>query len=985
MSVITGDATDNILIGTIGADQISGLDGNDILTGDAGDDLLDGGAGADSLDGGADTDTVTYAGSAAGVMVNLATGTGSGGDAAGDTYVAIENVIGSGFSDTITGGSAINATLDGGAGDDTIAVSAASTTVIGGSGTDTISYALAGSGVTVNLATGTGSNGASYSGVESVIGSGFNDTITGSTTIGGTLDGDNGDDTLVVRAGSTMVIGGAGTDTVSYASSGAGVAVNLTTNTGGSGDTYSDIENVIGSAFGDTIVGGSVAGTLNGGGGNDTITATVAGTTVIGGSGSDTVTFAQAKANYGIAINASGAVVVSGGEFGGAVTLSGVETLQFLDGNQAISIGTNAGETLTGTGGNDIMNGLGGSDTINAGDGNDIVSGSIGFDTVNGGNGTDILDYSTFTPPGPYNGLYFAAHVNELYYFNSSALNVWTLAGNFQNFEHVIGSAGNDWMYDSAADEIFEGGAGADIFSGLTGGNDTLSYEHSAAGVSVNLATGAASGGDAQGDFFLGYYTEPTQGSNYYAAGVDNLWGSAFADTLSGDGGANILKGNAGADTLAGADGNDTLDGGDGNDTISGGNGTDRAVYRMAIGNYSFSYSGGTITVTANSSDEGIDTLTDVETLLFANQLYDFSSWTGGALPTPGIPLPTAGDDILTGTAGSDTINAGDGNDIVNGSLGPDALDGGSGVDTLSYSAFTPPGPYDALYFAAHVNELYYYDSSTLNVWTLAGSFQNFEHVIAGAGDDWMIDSAGDEIFEGGAGADIFAAINGGSDTLSYEHSSASVSVNLATGAASGGDAQGDFFLGYYTEPTQGGNYYAAGVDNIWGSAHADTLTGDGGANSLKGNAGGDTLTGAGGNDTLIGGNGSDSYVIARGDGVDSIVQSDIGDAAGTTDTLTFTSGVAYDQLWFRHVGNDLQVDVIGETASSTVLKDWYIDSSRRVDGITTVDGSHSLSAANVQALVDAMASYSPPGTGQFTLDTQTANDLAPVFATVWA
>src|ERR687891_378388 len=62
-----------------------------------------GGAGGDALDGGAGLDAASYAGSDAGVTVNLATGAGSGGHATGDTLTGIENVIGSIHADTLTG------------------------------------------------------------------------------------------------------------------------------------------------------------------------------------------------------------------------------------------------------------------------------------------------------------------------------------------------------------------------------------------------------------------------------------------------------------------------------------------------------------------------------------------------------------------------------------------------------------------------------------------------------------------------------------------------------------------------------------------------------------------------------------------------------------------------------------------------------------------------------------------------------------------
>src|SRR3546814_2693214 len=93
------------------------------------------------------------------------------------------------------------------------------------------------------------------------------------TTLFRSLDGGGGNDTIVVNAANTTVIGGAGSDTVSYASAAAGVTVNLATGSGGNGDTYVGVENVVGSGYGDIIVGGASAGaTLDGGDGDDTRT-----------------------------------------------------------------------------------------------------------------------------------------------------------------------------------------------------------------------------------------------------------------------------------------------------------------------------------------------------------------------------------------------------------------------------------------------------------------------------------------------------------------------------------------------------------------------------------------------------------------------------------------------------------------------------------------------------------------------------------------
>lgn len=114
-----------------------GGDGNDILNGGDGDDFLDGGLGADQLNGGAGFDGVTYAGSAAGVSVNLAANQGAGGNAQGDTFSGIELVQGSNHGDAITGSASGNV-IYGGAGNDTIWGGAGADFLFGGDGDDWI-------------------------------------------------------------------------------------------------------------------------------------------------------------------------------------------------------------------------------------------------------------------------------------------------------------------------------------------------------------------------------------------------------------------------------------------------------------------------------------------------------------------------------------------------------------------------------------------------------------------------------------------------------------------------------------------------------------------------------------------------------------------------------------------------------------------------------------------------------------------------------
>jgi len=141
------------LYGLGGNDQIWGRDGNDYLEGGDGDDRLDGGSGADRLNGGAGFDTASYASAAAGVAADLTAGRGYSGDAAGDTYLSIETLEGSGYGDWLSGNEAANS-LIGNAGNDELLGQGGADTLTGGSGHDTLA---GGTGVD-HLTGGTGAD-----------------------------------------------------------------------------------------------------------------------------------------------------------------------------------------------------------------------------------------------------------------------------------------------------------------------------------------------------------------------------------------------------------------------------------------------------------------------------------------------------------------------------------------------------------------------------------------------------------------------------------------------------------------------------------------------------------------------------------------------------------------------------------------------------------------------------------------------------------
>ncbi|MGB3880815.1 MAG: calcium-binding protein, partial [Diaphorobacter nitroreducens] len=171
------------------------------------------------------------------------------------------------------------------------------------------------------------------------------------------------------------------------------------------------------------------------------------------------------------------------------------------------------------------------------------------------------------------------------------------------------------------------------------------------------------------------------------------------------------------------------------------------------------------------------------------------------------------------------------------------------------------------------------------------------------------------------------------------------------------------------------------GKDSLSGGEGNDTLLGIGGDDILYGDVGDDVLDGGAGNDTLNGGAGDDTYLLGLGDGADTITDNDT--ITGNTDVLAIGEGVSNDQLWFRRVGSNLEVSIIGASDKST-LNNWYSGNSYRIEQFKTADGKV-LTDSKVQALVDAMAAFAPPSAGQTTLPEAYQKALTPVIAANWS
>ena len=741
-------------------------------------------------------------------------------------------INGTSDNDTLVGG-VLKDTLNGLKGDDLLQGLGENDRLIGEDGEDTLE---GGSG-----------NDLLYGGDDDdlLMGGAGNDTLAGEddddTLKGGDgadfLYGGDDDDLLMGGAGADTLNGGSDRDTASYEGSTSGVTVNLLTGQAKGGDAEGDrlieIENLIGSVHGDTLVGDSGDNVFEGGGGVDIIQ---------GGLGSDTASYEHS--DLGIQINLSTGVARGGDAAGDQ--LSEIENLR----------GSAHNDTLVGSLGDNVFEGGGGAD---------VIQGGLGSDTAS------------------YEHSELGVQVNLS---TGSARGGDAEGDQLSGIENLMGSDQDDTLVgdDSANDlnggegeDLLIGGAGADT---LHGGDDvdTASYESSSKGVTVDLSTGLGSGGDAEGD---------------QLSEIENLIGSGQDDWLMGDDGDNLLQGGGGNDSLQGNGGDDILEGGDDADALNGGDGADTASYQQSAAGVKVSLLAG---IGQGGAAEG-DTLVNIENLLGSNHsdilIGDRNDnqldGGNGADKLQG----KQGDDTLNGGSGDDTLLGGNGADTLEGGLGGDTIKGGRGRDTASYQEST--------------------EGVRVNLATGIGQGGDAEgdrltHVENLLGSDEADELIGDlraNILDGGGGGDLLDG-GAGKDTVTYENSEDEVTVDLSTGVGRGGDAEGDRLTH---------------IENLIGSTEEDTLIGDGAANvlvggdeddDLQGNAGNDVLDGGNDKDVLDGGAGEDS--LLGGNGNDTLIGGADGDrldGGGGVDTASYkgSSAIMIDLAKGIYSGGDADGD----------------------------------------------------------------------------
>ncbi|BBH31985.1 retention module-containing protein [Pseudomonas sp. St290] len=204
----------------------------------------------------------------------------------------------------------------------------------------------------------------------------------------------------------------------------------------------------------------------------------------------------------------------------------------------SVGISYQAGHTLTGTAGDDVLMAGGGDNTLNAGDGNDILSAGSGNNTLHGGAGNDLL-YSgagnDLLDGGTGNDTASYAHATAGVTVNLGLLAAQNTLGagtdTLTGIENLIGSNFNDTLTGDGASNRINGGLGHDVLNG--GGGDDLLI----GGLGNNTLTGGSgadtfqwqagnSGHDVITDFTPGLdkldLSQLLQGENGSAASLDD-------------------------------------------------------------------------------------------------------------------------------------------------------------------------------------------------------------------------------------------------------------------------------------------------------------------------------------------------------------------------------------------------------------------------------------------------------------------------------
>jgi len=410
-------------------------------------------------------------------------------------------------------------------------------TIFDNGGTDTIDFSGTPSNQTINLNAETFSN---------VNGNTGNLYIARDVVIENAIGG-SGNDTIIQNSANNVLSGGAGNDTVSYETATAGVSVNLSLTTaqdtgGGGVDTLSGFENLVGSAFSDSLIGGPTTVSISGGAGDDWIDAGTANPTsrlnLSGGDGNDTFVLGVDTGPF-VIDGGSGFNAVDGSKASGGLLLSTNQIapggVDWLLGVHKI-IGSNYADTLIAGFTGDILIGGAGDDTLTSNQGGTQLA---------GGTGNDIYNVRSTTDQVIENAGEGVDTVN--------AACTYTLGANFENltlheylpWDPYAGAAltpppsenrsatGNDLpnvITGNLGDDVLTGLAGADT---LTGGGGNDAFQDTVAGLNGDTITDFGFGDKIViSDATLASFNFSVSGNTLNYSGGVLTFGTALSGTL---------------------------------------------------------------------------------------------------------------------------------------------------------------------------------------------------------------------------------------------------------------------------------------------------------------------------------------------------------------------------------------------------------------------------------------------------------------------
>ncbi|WP_232346439.1 calcium-binding protein [Cupriavidus sp. USMAA2-4] len=800
------------------------------------------------------------------------------------------------------------------------------------------------------------------------------------------LYGEDGDDQLEGGAGNDILHGGAGNDLLF-------------------GDDGHDT--LVGGDGRDELQGGAGNDHLDGGAGDDKLFGGVGNDTMNGGDGNDVMMgfTASNDARQSLAWGESDDDTMFGGN--GADEMYGGLGNDYMDGgaDDDLVVGGEGHDTLFGGAGNDEVNGGNGNDVLDGGSGADKMFGGAGNDLMWGGDGNDIMvgftpsnDRQTLAAGETDDDVMYGGAGDDLMLGGFGDDQMWGGVGN----DELQGGAGNDVMYGEAGNDKLFGQAGNDIIYG--GDGDDIIYGFTAS----NEAKQTLAAGETDDDFLYG------------GAGNDTLVGGLGNDYLDGGAGADYMEGGQGNDTYVVNSVNDVIleQRGEGYDTvISSANyilNANIEELRLVEG-YNIHGTGNSLDnrIIGNSQDNILDGVTGADTMIggLGNDTYYVDNVGDRVVELAGEGIDTVNASISY-TLGANVENL----TLLDFSKAEKGVADGVGILVYGY-----PKAFELDYMQGDAVAGYKGTcalTAIANLTTQANQARSEADVVRAAiSNNWCVtDAAKTDYQRGGSnyigqqallnsygirngiisgyneeaianlikgGRGVILGVNAGKlwgdrgylDNGGVNHvvTVTGVACDEATGAING------FYIadsgrGKVSDMTR---YVAiadfranANVDSAYAIYTIDPIklweeningTGNELDNVIRGNRGNNILTGGKGNDTLMGGAGDDTYVFARGDGRDTIAERDA--TAGNTDVLRFKD-VKQADLWFKHVGNDLQISILGSTDQISI-KDWYVagtsGTDHQVERIQTADGL-TMYNTDVEKFVQAMAAFAPPG-----------------------